>query len=242
MVDKSKKELVVERLKARFPDANYDDDETIFGQIDTDYSENEKSINSFKAREQALNDLFTKDPQSAQFITDMAKGNNPLVAMIERIGVDGFNELLNDPNKREEFSEANAKYLERVSREKDLESEWDKNFSASMESLDQIKAEEGLDDATVDSAMELIWTIANEAVLGKYSPETIKMAVKAVSHDTDVDEARLEGEVAGRNAKITEKLRKKNSGDGVPALAGSNNIPNTDNQRTGSLFDLARNA
>ena len=83
--------------------------------------------------------------------------------------------------------------------------------------------------------------IANEAILGKFTEETINMALNAVNHDADVQNARTEGTVAGRNAKIDERLRKPKTGDGQPTLAGSNNAPSRKISGR-SMFDLADEA
>jgi hypothetical protein len=65
-------------------------------------------------------------------------------------------------------------------------------------------------------------TISSDGVLGKFSPESIKMALKAMNHDADVAQAAHEGEVKGRNIKIEEKLRTKKKGDGTAPLDGKN--------------------
>ena len=64
------------------------------------------------------------------------------------------------------------------------------------------------------------------------------MALKALNHDANVEAARGEGEVAGRNAKIEERLRQSKAGDGLPAMGGANNGP-TRKQSKGSLVDYA---
>lgn len=236
---KSKRELFGERLKKKYPDREYADDEALFGQISDDYDEYDNQIGQYKERESRLTDLFSKDPRSAQFITDMAKGNDPWLAVIERLGIDGVTDLINDPSKQAEYAEANKKYVERLAKEKSLEEEYQKNFAESMDLLEQIQKEKQLGDETIDAAMNLVMSIANEAIVGKFTAETINMALNAVNHDADVQNARTEGTVAGRNAKIEEKLRKPKGGDGQPDLAGSNNAPTRQGKRKLNIFDYA---
>ncbi len=236
---KSKRELFGERLKKKYPDREYADDEALFGQISDDYDEYDNQIGQYKERESRLTDLFSKDPRSAQFITDMAKGNDPWLAVIERLGIDGVTDLINDPSKQAEYAEANKKYVERLAKEKSLEEEYQKNFAESMDLLEQIQKEKQLGDETIDAAMNLVMSIANEAIVGKFTAETINMALNAVNHDADVQNARTEGTVAGRNAKIEEKLRKPKGGDGQPDLAGSNNAPTRQGKRKFNIFDYA---
>lgn len=238
---KSKRDLFGERLKKKYPDSEYADDEALFGQINDDYDEYDSQLGQYKDRENRLTEMFEKDPRSAQFLTDMAKGNDPWLAVIERLGIDGVTDLMNDPSKQEEYAEANKKFIERVAKEKSLKEEYERNLAESLQLLEKIQTERQLGDETVDAAMELITRMANEAIVGKFTEETINMALKAVNHDADMTNARSEGEVAGRNAKIDEKLRKPKAGDGTPNLAGSNNVPRQ-RRRAQSIFDVARGA
>ena len=105
-----------------------------------------------------------------------------------------------------------------------------------------MQTERGLSDEQIDNAMDLVMKITNEAIMGKFTPETIDMALKAINHDAEVEAARAEGEVAGKNAKIDETLRKPKAGDGLPAMGGTNNGPTRRKQGGTSLFDMAREA
>lgn len=239
--NKSRRDQFGERLKTKYPDKQYADDEELFGQINDDYDDYEGQINSYKDREKALTGLFNKDARSAQFITDMAKGNDPFVAMIERIGIDGITQLLNDPSKKEAYSEANKKYVERLAKNKSLEDEFDKNLDESLKLLASIQQQRGLSDETMDAAYDLIIKTANEALHGKFTEETVSMALNAVNHDADVQNAAGEGEVRGRNAKIEEKLRQNKKGDGTPNLSGSHNTPQQE-KKAKTLFDIASEA
>lgn len=238
---KSKRDLFGERLKKKYPDREYADDEALFGQINDDYDEYDNQLGQYKERENRLTDLFSKDPRSAQFITDMAKGNDPWLSLIERIGIDGVTDLMNDPSKQEAYAEANKKFVERLAKEKSLEDEYQTNIAESMKLLENVQQERGISDDTLDAAMDLIMRITHEAILGKFTSETIDMALKAINHEADMNNARTEGTVAGRNAKIEEKLRKPTTGDGQPNLAGSNNAP-TRKSSNRSMFDLADEA
>jgi len=239
---KSRKELFVEKLKAKYPDIDFNDEEAMFGRIDDDFASHEEELGKYKKRESELAGLVGKDPRAAQFLSDMASGKDPWLAVLERLGIDGVSDLINNPEKQEEYAEANRKYVERIAKEKSLEEEYQANFSESMKMLEQMQTERGLDDATIDAAMDLIMKTTNEAIMGKFTPETVEMALKAINHDAEVEAARSEGEVAGKNAKIDETLRKPKAGDGLPAMGGTNNGPTRRKQGGTSLFDMAREA
>ena len=234
------RDLVLERVRLRHPGVELADDEAMFGQIGKDYDELEEDIRRRSEREGRLGDLLARDPRSARFLADMADGKDPWVAVIERLGIDGVTDLMNDPSKQEAYAEANKAYVERLSKERGLEEEFQRNFSESMRALEAMQRERGLGDDEVDAAMDLVMGVVNDAVMGKFTPETLDMALKALGRDAAVDAARREGEVAGRNARIDERLRLSKDGDGLPALSGSNNAPAGRRAGPRSIFDIAR--
>lgn len=237
---KSKRDLFGERLKKKYPDREYADDEELFGQISDDYDDYDNQLNQYKERESRLTDLLSNDDRAAQFISDMAKGNDPWLAVIERLGIDGITDLMNDPSKQEAYAEANKKYVERLAKQKSLEEEYQNNMrNVTFPMLEKMKKERGISDDTLDAAWEYLHHVAEAAIRGTFTEADIDMALKAVNHDADVENARTEGTVAGRNAKIDEKLRKPQTGDGTPNLAGSNNAPTRQGKKPMSIFDYA---
>ncbi len=174
---KSRRDQFGERLKAKYPDKEYADDEALFGQIDDDYAAYDEEIGKYKEREGKLNALLAMSPSNARFLTDMAKGVDPWIAVIERLGIDGITDLINDPDKQEAYAEANKKYVERLADEERLEEEYRTNLAESLKLLEQLQGEKGLSDETVDAAMDLVLQMANEALVGKFSRETIETAL-----------------------------------------------------------------
>lgn len=219
---KSRRDAAVERLKSRYPEREFNDDEEIFGQISDDYDELDSQLSDYKQREGELTNLFTSDPRSALFLDNWRNGEHPMTAFIREFGKDGLEELLNNDEKMEEFAKANEEYLTRVAKNKELEETFDQNLSELDKTLDQWQADNGLSDDQVDEVLTLLTSIANDAITGKFSRESLDMALKAVNHDADVTDAGIDGEVRGRNAKIDEKLRKRSAGDGTASLDGKN--------------------
>lgn len=238
---KSRRDQIGERLKKKYPEREYADDEALFGQINDDYDEYDKELTGYRERERTLTDMFTRDPRSAQFITDMAQGKDPWASLINRIGIDGVKEMLEDPEKMEEFSKSNKEYVERMAKQKGLEEEWEKNMRETLRMLERKQSERGLTDEEIDAAADWIKEVTNDAVIGIIKPETIEMALKAINHDADIAAASEEGEIRGKNAKAEAKLRKPKRGDGTPTLAGANNAP-APSRPKGSIFDIADGA
>ena len=180
---KSNRERYTERLKAKYPDREFADDEALFGQINDDYDGYDKELSGYKEREKALSDLFASNPQSAA---------------------------------------ANKEFAERIAQEKEYEGEYQKNLDETLTTLEAMQQEEGLPDEDIDSAMDFLVGIVRDGIMGKFTRESIEMAIKAIRHDSDVEAAGHEGEVKGRNSKIEEKLRKAGKNDGTADLAGKN--------------------
>lgn len=237
---KSNRELYNERLKAKYPDKEFADDEAVFGQINDDYDNYDQELADYRDREKSLSELFSSDPRSAAFLMDWKNGENPLVGMIRKYG-DMFKEALDDPQKQEELAAASKEYAERIAKERDYEEQYQKNISESLITIESVQKEEGIEDDEIDNIIELLIGIMKDAVLGKFSKESILMAHKAINHDADVAIADREGEVRGKNTKIKESLRKSQKSDGMPTLNGQNGGVN-ERRRHKTMFDLANEA
>lgn len=235
---KSKRDQFGERLKKKYPDREYADDEALFGQIDEDYANYDDQINQYREREQKFADMFTSDPRSAHFVTNWRNGEDPVVSFVRQFGTD-IKDAIDDPERQEEIAAANKEFVERVAKEKELEETYQSNLAESLNYLNTFQSKNGLSDEQVDAVMKYLVDIVSDGIMGKFSPESIEMALNAINHDADVANARTEGNVAGRNAKIKETLRKPQSGDGTPTLAGSNNTPTSQRRRPMNIFDYA---
>jgi hypothetical protein len=238
---KSRREQFGERLKGKYPDREFADDEALFGQIDDDYAEYDNAINTYKDRENKIVDIFTNNPKAANLFTAIARGESPLTSLIKAFGIDGVTDLLNNPEKADEHAKAHEEFVQRVAKEKEFDEEVEKNTLETTELLQKVKEEKGLSDETIAKIIEFVKQVAIEFALMKITPETIDMALKAINHDADMTNARTEGEIAGRNAKIEEKLRKPQGGDGMPTMGGG--ASNTPKERKPlNVFDYAEAA
>lgn len=215
----SKREAFLSRMKEKHPDIDFEDEETRYGQFsdDMDVLENENS--AMREREGKMTSMFNSHPQAAAMMVDWMDGGDPVVTLMKRFGPE-LQEALQDPEKQEQLAVAQKEYLERVTKEKELEEQYQENLSASLTELDKVQEELGLTDEKADEALKLIIKIANDAIMGIFTRDSLKMVLKAIDYDADVAAADYEGEVRGKNTKITEKLRQRDAGDGVPVLGG----------------------
>lgn len=219
--NKSRRSALNERLAGRYPDLDLNDDEAVSGRISDDYDDYDRQLGEYREREESLTNMFNSDPRSAQFLSSWHNGDDPAVALMRMYGEE-IKERMDDPEYQEQLAAANKEYVERVAKEKDLEEQYKQNIDGSLQELETFQNENGLSDEQVDEVMAFLQGIFQDAIIGKFSRESMEMALKAINHDTDVADAEENAEVRGRNAKIDEKLRKRNAGDGTAALNGTN--------------------
>ena len=218
---KSKRDSLSERLAAKYPEMDFGDEEVLFGRISDDYDDYDSQLSGYKEREQKFADMFSADPRSAYFLNNWREGGDPTVELVRMFGTD-IKDRLEDPEWQDKFAEANKEYVERVAKEKELEEQYQQNLVDTKATLDEFQQKNGLSDDQVDEVMAMLVQIATDAVVGKFSESSMDLALKALNYDGAVEEANLEGEVRGRNAKIDEQLRTRKAGDGTAGLNGRN--------------------
>lgn len=237
-VTKSKRDVVGERLKSKYPDREFADDEAVYGQVNDDYDDYERRIGEYEERERKLSDMFSNDPRSAAFLLNWRDGADPIVELVRQFGSD-ITDAVHDPERIDAIAKANQEYAEHVAKDKVLQKQYEENLEASLQMLDDMEQTGGISSEDIDGAMQLLISITGDALVGKFTPEAVRMALKAVHHDSDVARASEEGEIRGRNAKIDMALRRPSTGDGVPQVNGANNAQR---KRKQSIFDIAADA
>lgn len=238
-----KRDALRKRLKERYPDKDLDDDEAFAGQINDDYDESDRRLKQYEADEKQMSDFFAKDPRSGAFLQAWRNGKNPIYALVSTYG-DEFMDYMDDPENQEELAKAQQEYLDRVAKSKELDDEYEKNISKSLDSIEQAQEKNGWDEDYVNNGLKTLSEIVDDYIMGKIDPKWISLLNNGASHDKDVAEAREAGIVNGRNAKIEAKLRKNNATDGSAHLSGGGRgpMPKPQPRRARTIFDEAAGA
>lgn len=238
---KSARERLVERMRARHPDlADGDDDwdDGLYSRIGEDYDAYDEEIAGYRDTEDKMREMFSRDPRSAAFLTRWRGGADPVVELVRLFG-DDFVEQMRDPARQEALAAASKEYLDRVEEQSRYEEDYKRNITESRSVADALMEERGLTDDDMDAAVSYLVGVMADAVVGRFSRESLLMALNAVRHDRDVAEAAGEAEVRGRNARIQETLRRRKSGDGTPAASGGGGGGMAEPRRARSIFDQA---
>lgn len=208
----SSRDRLRNRLSERFPDRQFvgqdgldaqdvmdDSLEELLGEYDSRESE-------YNSNSKRLNDLFSSDPRIGTLFMKWAEGGNIMEHLIEDFG-DEFLDALASEEGKQKFLDAQARWLERVNRNKTADDEAQENFQKSIEVLNAFQQEHNLTDEQAIAVFDKIHQIGADMVRGIYSAESFLLALNAINHDRDVATAKAEGELAGKNAKIKEKMR-----------------------------------
>lgn len=214
---KSRRDMVSERLRARYPDEEWPDDEALFGRINDDYDAYEKDLSDYKEKERKLSDMFNRDPRSASFLLSWRDNGNPVSELIRTYGRDFLSYANDHPD---EIADAEKEYMDKVSKEREYEDEYNRNLDESLEGLESLQVERNLDDDAINNAVESLIQLAHDVIMGKFTAEAVDMMLKASGYDSAVASAAHEGEVRGKNAQEQNRLRLRKKGDGVPTLNG----------------------
>lgn len=233
----SAKDKAFERLRGRHQDLNFEDEEQLYGAIDSDYSDFETQLERQRQVDSDMSERFNNDPNFAGFFLDAVSGKSPLVALIERYG-DNFRDILDDPEKVEELAEANKKYLERISKEKELEAQYEKNIETSLAIADELQSEGNYSDEQIDEAYGLILEDAQQAMMGVISKEMLETKLKGLSYDEDVEEAEQVGEARAKNTRFTEKLKGANELEKLPPMIDGRNAQVSKKEKDPTLESL----
>ena len=200
-----------------------EDDENIFGAIDEDYGAADaaqEKMSKYEENSGKFVDMFYKDPKVAAFFNACRDGQDPIEFMIENFG-DEFREAMDSEEGRKKYGEKHQAWLDRVASEKQLEEEAAANLDKTFETLDQFQQQHGLTEEQATEVFNWVHQVIIDGLVNIVKPETFEMAMKALNYDNDVQQAGDEGEIRGRNAKIEDKLKKKEAPAAVPPTLGT---------------------
>lgn len=211
--DKSKREVLMARLASKYPDRNLDDEESLFGAVEEDFSNAMEELEKFKGDNAKIMELFKANPQLAQVFMEISNGVHPAVAIAKNFGKQALEAA--DEDALRQVEELNQTFMDRISAGDKLEQERSANMEASLPQIDDFKNENNLSDDEYGSFIEFVVDSIDSFLMAKIDKSVLDTFWRAYNFDTAVSEARTVGEISGRNAKIEENRASQKSGDGV---------------------------
>lgn len=205
----------------RYPDRHFQ------GQIGQDGQEGQDSledaiyemISDYSTKQAAydenngkLRDLLMSDPESAEFMQKWIETGDPRKALVEQFG----DELGMSEEARSQFGDNLSSWRTRKEENDRLASESQANWDKSLADLEEWGNAKGLSLEQKRDVMGRLLAITFNGMENKYGTDDFELAWKAINHDSDVDNAREEGMVAGKNAKIRSVKRDRAAAASLP--------------------------
>lgn len=189
-------------------------------------AEDEQTITNYQDKSQTLAKMLREDPQVGEFVSRWVESGEPRGALVETFGDDL--EGISTEEGRAKFQQQLTDWRARRDEARRIEEERENKWQTSLDALDAWGNENGLDNEQKAQLMAKLLDIAAAGLMLEFTDEDFEFARKAINYDADVEAARAEGVVAGRNEKIeAQRLERGTASAMAPALAGGKGIRTT---------------
>lgn len=189
------------RMKERNPEYNPENDDMLFDDIESLYSEQEGQLGKFAESNQKLAELVARDPKLGAVLS-MLVGENPKslpYAVAKVYGKDVFD------LEGEELEDFEMGYQEKLTADQEFsakQTEAMQNIEEYKNNLQKFATDNGLNDGEVESLHDAIFADADNFLMGIIPYEYIDYKWKGMNYEKDVQEAADTGFVEGKNEKI----------------------------------------
>jgi hypothetical protein len=206
-----------ERLLKAFPDRKYESDDD----YDTALTEHLDALEGYKERGTKANErlinVMDSEPAVGAMLRDMIQGATFRQALARHFDAADFEAQEGDPDF--EGWAQNAKERETaLKKRREFEKTYAENLKNAESEIETWAKEAGHDEKTMAALFDQIDGVLDEFNSGKITKDLLVKMQRIFTYDKDIEKAREEGRIAGRNENITAKKDKQpdNQGDGIP--------------------------
>lgn len=195
-------------------DVDFEDKEARYGRAIDDRNE----LRERRKADSALGGLFENHNWLASMYMELK--DNPDLSPFEWL--ESFcnkndlslQEVLDNPEARQRLTKKMNEHQKEQASAKEAQKEKEKNLQKSVQELQALQGEMGLEDADCLKMWGDFWEVVDKASNGLVSKDTWKAFSHSRTYDDDMQSARDEAGMAARNEKIQNNLRKP-TGDGA---------------------------
>ena len=205
------RERYMSRYKEMYPQMDMENEDEFYGSANANLDE----LENFRKHNSELVGVFSNNKAFASMLMAAKNGQDPYEWMAENLGAD-ISELASNPEYAKKISEAAKKYSDGQSKMETTKAEYEANVKKTLDCLKRLQQETGWDNEKCYGLASKVYDIIDEGAKGLITEETFRMVMNGMNYDSDVKTARSEGEVAGRNAKIKEQLKREKGAAGMP--------------------------
>lgn len=212
----SKRDAFRARVAKGSPDLDMEDEDAYYDHMNGLMDERD----SYAKNSERLRDNLSKSPLMLRLLQEAKDQDNfdPVVYLVEHDGLD-LDALGSDPDYAKKLAEARKTYLANNVKGDDIKKAMDENLPKSVEMVRRVGEELGLDEDKQEELVGKMYQIMDDLIMGKIDEDLFRTLAKGDGYDAAVEGAREEGQTAGLNTKVEDKLRDL-SGQ-TPAVGGS---------------------
>ncbi len=210
------KERYQGRYREMYPELDMENEDAFYESANANLDE----LESYRKHNNDLIGTFNNNKAFASMLMAAKNGEDPYEWMASNLGAD-ISELLSDPEYAKKISEAAKKFNDSQAKGEASRKEYEANVQNTLAELQKIQQETGWDNEKCYNLASKVYDIIDQGTKGLITAETFRMVMNGMNYDDDVKNARSEGEVAGRNAKISEQLKKEQKPEGIPPSIGT---------------------
>lgn len=216
----SGRDRLVERLHTYNPEGVYDDDEALYEGIGSMLDNGEKSLSEMRGKLDEIAGVFRRNPQTASFYLDMAEGKGFYESLGRNFGPDLMAVINGDDEARAELERGLAEWQAAADEREKRNNTLKANRDQTMADYEAWLAEEGY---TPEERAELeaeMLAVGNAMDEGRFM-DFVRALNRSRRYERDIENARSEGEIRGRNARIAEERTLPKESDGLPNMQGT---------------------
>jgi hypothetical protein len=230
----SNKEKYMQRYRDAYPDDDENDEDAHYQRALGNLDE----LDGYRKNNEALIGAMSKNKALAAMLSAAKDGEDPWLWMVKNLGAD-ISEMTSDPEYAKKLSEAAQAYIKSKDEGKKLSEDVANNMKQSLQALKEAQEEMGISDEEAQQLASDVLDFANNVYNGIISVDDFKRFRDGGRYADDVKTAREEGNIAGRNARISEDLRKGKNPEGIPPTLpqGSNAAPKQEEKKRKSFFE-----
>lgn len=199
----SKRDSFRGRVSQRYPDLNMDDEDAYYDQMGSMMDEYE----GYEKNSQRLRENMGKSPAMAEMLLAAREQDDfdPVVWMVQQKGLD-LQAAQDDPEYADKLAQAHNDYVAKQAKGKELYEEMSKNLPESLTQAQQAMESAGMGEQFED-AVGKYFQMLDDGERGIINADLLIALAKGQSYDADVQSAREQGQAAGLNTKVDDRLR-----------------------------------
>lgn len=226
-VEHTGKKRLLERYAKQYPDRKFEGDgadDDLYDLTADEFDKYDNESKSYRERNDRLNKLFDEFPDSAEIFKAMALDKKHPFDYI----IDNYHDLLDDGLSSEEnrarIKQRRAENEQKAKANKEADDKFHNNMAQSLKILTEWGGKKGIDLKGQAEHYARLRKVVNDFADGNISEDTYEALWNGLNYKNDVAQAKEQGEINGRNAKIQAEFQQSRSRRNMPPTLGGQGL------------------